>query len=81
LKIYLFSIKQFAEFGGKFTIRGGKCFLSKYGQLVTTCKLENDLYKLGISNVTNGILANATSLSTSANLWHKRLRHITQGHL
>jgi hypothetical protein len=36
---------------------------------------------LGISNVTNGILANVTSLGTSANLWHKRLRHISQGHL
>ncbi len=71
LRKNLFSVKQFAEFGGKLTTRGRRCFLSKSSQLVATCKLENDLYKLGISNVTNGILTNATSSSASANLWHE----------
>jgi hypothetical protein len=43
--------------------------------------LENDLYKLGISNETNKVFSNATSSSSSANLWHERLGHINQRHL
>jgi hypothetical protein len=77
----LLSVKQFAKFGTEVTIRRGSYFLSKSSQLITTCKLENDLYKLGISNVINGILANATSSNTSANLWHERLGHTSQGRL
>ncbi len=72
---------KFVKFKGKFTIRRKSYILSKYGQLVATCKLENDLYKLGISNETNKVLTNVTSSSSSANLRHERLGHINQKHL
>jgi len=42
--------------------------------LVATCKL-------GISNETSKVLTNATSPSSSANLWHERLGHINQRHI
>jgi hypothetical protein len=52
LRKNMFLVKHFVKFKGKFTIRGRSYILSKFGQLVATCKLENDLYKLGISNET-----------------------------
>jgi hypothetical protein len=73
LRKNFFSIKQFAKFGGKFTIKGRSYILSISTQLVATCNLEHDLCKLGISNEINKVLINATSSSSSANLWHERL--------
>ncbi len=81
LRKNFFLLKQFAKFKGKFTIRERSYILSKSSQLVATRKLENDLYKLGISNETNKVLTNAIRSSSNAKLWHERLGHINQGHL
>jgi hypothetical protein len=81
LRKNLFLVKQFVKFRGKFTIKGRRYIFSKFGQLVAIYKLENNLYKLRISNETNKVSTNTTSSSSSANLWHERLRHINQGHL
>jgi hypothetical protein len=75
----LFLVKKFVKYGEELIKKGGSCLLSKYWHLITTYKLENNLYKLGISNMTNEVLANVVSSNLNANLWHKRLGHIGQG--
>jgi hypothetical protein len=75
LEIIIFLVKQFAKFGGKLTQKKIDFLLSKFGHLITIYKLENVLYKLGTSNVTN---ESFISSNTSANLWHEMLRHISQ---
>jgi hypothetical protein len=81
LRKNFFLVKHVVKFKGKFTIRRRSYIVSKFGQLVATCKLENDLYKLEISNETSKVFTNVTSPSSSASLWHERLGHINQGHL
>jgi hypothetical protein len=76
LRKNFFLVKHFVKFKGKFTIRRRSYIVSKFGQLVATYKLENDLYKLEISNETSKVFTNVTSPSSSASLWH-----INQGHL
>jgi hypothetical protein len=50
----LFSMTQFDKAGGELNIKKGICTLkNSASQILTTCSLDNDLYKLGCTNKSN----------------------------
>ena len=83
LKKKLFSAKQFGRVGGKIHIKSRICTLTKNKkELIETCQLYTNLYKLGDSIRLNQIITIFALTHTSkAYLWHLKLGHINQRRL
>ena len=83
LKKNLFSAKQFDNVGGEIHIKLEICTLTnKKGELIATCQLDTNLYKLGDSINLNPITAmHALTFTSKADLWHLRSGHINQRRL
>ena len=80
----LFSAKQLDQARGEIHIKDGiSILINKLGQIIATCKLNPDLYKLGETILSNNyVLAIPTITSHNiADLWHLRLGHINQQRL
>ena len=82
----LFSVKQLAQSGGTFSIKGNIATLTNSNhQLIASCHLDNDLYVLGhsISPITpedKQLIGEQVLSSTTNNMiinWHNRLGHIS----
>jgi hypothetical protein len=80
----LFSMIQFDKAGGELNIKKGICTLkNNAGKILTTCSLDNDLYKLGCTNKCNSIIEALPAIvqSNKAYLWHHRLGQINKHRL
>jgi hypothetical protein len=76
----MFSTKQFDKVGGEIHIKLCICTLTnQWGELIVTCKLVFDLYKLGvITKVSASVIPSlAITHNSKIDLWHQRLGHIS----